>query len=139
MTNTAPDQHGFRPDHSTTSVLRQSTTDITMGFNQRKAPARTVCVAVDLMTILTRGVKSTPASRKALNCRHCCSASTLPTCLNQQNQSSGSAMLMTQLCRPHEHTPSQDIKDPNGLTAITGPMPKDLRSPHGHLTNIQQA
>ena len=32
----APDQHGFRPDHSTTSALLQMTTDITMVFNQRK-------------------------------------------------------------------------------------------------------
>ena len=29
----APDQHGFRPDHSTTSSLLQMTTDIAMGFN----------------------------------------------------------------------------------------------------------
>ena len=34
----APDQHGFRPDHSTTSALLQLTTDIAMGFNQRKPP-----------------------------------------------------------------------------------------------------
>ena len=32
----APDQHGFRPDHSTTTALLQMTTDIAMGFNQRK-------------------------------------------------------------------------------------------------------
>ena len=44
----APDQHGFRPDHSTTSTLLQMTTDIAMGFNQRKPPDRTICVAVDL-------------------------------------------------------------------------------------------
>ena len=44
----APDQPGFRPDHSTTSALLQLTTDIEMGFNQRKPPDRTVCVAVDL-------------------------------------------------------------------------------------------
>ena len=44
----APDQHGFRPDHSTTSALLQMTTDIAMGFNQRKPPNRTICVAVDL-------------------------------------------------------------------------------------------
>ena len=44
----APDQHGFRPYHSTTSALLQITTDITMGFNQRKPPDRTICVAVDL-------------------------------------------------------------------------------------------
>ena len=43
----APDQHGFRPDHSTTSALLQMTTDIAMGFNQRKPPDRTICVAVD--------------------------------------------------------------------------------------------
>ena len=44
----APDQHGFRREHSTTSALLQLTTDISMGFNQRKPPDRTVCVAVDL-------------------------------------------------------------------------------------------
>ena len=44
----APDQHGFRPDHSTTSALLQMTTDIAMGFNQRKPPDLTICVAVDL-------------------------------------------------------------------------------------------
>ena len=44
----SPDQHGFRPAHSTTSALLQLTTDIATGFNQRKPPDRTVCVAVDL-------------------------------------------------------------------------------------------
>ena len=44
----APDQHGFRQEHSTTSALLQLTSDIAMGFNQRKPPDRTVCVAVDL-------------------------------------------------------------------------------------------
>ena len=43
-----PDQHGFRPDHSTTSALLQMTPYIAMGFNQRKPPDRTICVAVDL-------------------------------------------------------------------------------------------
>ena len=37
-----------RPDHSTISALLQMTTDIAMGFNQRKPPDRTICVAVDL-------------------------------------------------------------------------------------------
>ena len=41
-------QHGFRREHSTTSDLLQLTTDIAVGFNQRKPPDRTVCVAVDL-------------------------------------------------------------------------------------------
>ena len=40
----AKDQHGFR--HSTTYALL--TTDIETGFNQRKPPHRTVCVAIDL-------------------------------------------------------------------------------------------
>ena len=44
----AHDQHGFRARHSTTSALLQLTTDIATGFNQRKPPERTVCVAVDL-------------------------------------------------------------------------------------------
>ena len=43
----AEDQHGFRPRHSTTSALLQLTTDIEPGFNQRKPPYRTVCVAID--------------------------------------------------------------------------------------------
>ena len=43
-----PDQYGFRPDHSTTSALLQFTTDIAIGFNQRKPPDRTICVAIDL-------------------------------------------------------------------------------------------
>ena len=44
----ADDQHGFRPGHSTTSALLQLTTDIATGFNQKKPPHRTVCVAVNL-------------------------------------------------------------------------------------------
>ena len=44
----AKDQHGFRPRHSTTSALLLLTTDIETGFNQRKPPNRTVCVAIDL-------------------------------------------------------------------------------------------
>ena len=45
----AQDQHGFRREHSPTSALQQLTTDIAVGFNQRKPPDRTVCVAVDLL------------------------------------------------------------------------------------------
>ena len=44
----ADGQHGFQPGHSTTSALIQLTTDIATGFNQKKPPPRTVCVAVDL-------------------------------------------------------------------------------------------
>ena len=44
----AQDQHGFRREHSTTSALLQLTTDTAVGFNQRKPPDQTVCVAVDL-------------------------------------------------------------------------------------------
>ena len=44
----APDQHSFRPDHSTASALLQMTTYIAMRFNQGKPPDRTICVAVDL-------------------------------------------------------------------------------------------
>ena len=42
-----PEHHGFRPDHSTTSALLQMTTDIAMGFNQRKPTDRTICGVVD--------------------------------------------------------------------------------------------
>ena len=44
----AKDQHGFIPRHSITSAILQLTTDIETGFNQRKPPYRTVCVAIDL-------------------------------------------------------------------------------------------
>ena len=44
----AQDQHGFRREHSTNSTLLPLTTDVTVGFNKRKPPDRTVCVAVDL-------------------------------------------------------------------------------------------
>ena len=44
----SPDQDGFRPDHPTTTALLQMTAYIAMGFNQRKPPDRTICVAVDL-------------------------------------------------------------------------------------------
>ena len=44
----AQDQHGFRREPSTTSALLQLTTDVAVGFNQRKPPDRTVCVAADL-------------------------------------------------------------------------------------------
>ena len=72
--NPVPNQHGFRPDHSTTLALLQLTTYIAMGFNLKKSTDRTVCVAVDLDTWLScylrgrqantcfRGVKS--AARK---------------------------------------------------------------------------
>ena len=46
--SSAKDQHGFRPTHWTPSVFLQLTTDIETGFNQRKPPHRTVCVAIDL-------------------------------------------------------------------------------------------
>ena len=45
------DQHGFRCEHSTTSALLQLTTDVAVGFNQRKPPDQTVCVAVDLSVV----------------------------------------------------------------------------------------
>ena len=48
----AKDQHDLRPRHATTSALLQLTTDIETGFNQRKPPHRTVCVAVDLKSLI---------------------------------------------------------------------------------------
>ena len=44
----ASDQHGFRTGHSTTSALLQLTSDVATGFNQRKPPHRTVCVAIGI-------------------------------------------------------------------------------------------
>ena len=44
----AQGQHNFRRENLTTSALLQLTTDVSVGFNQRKPPDRTVCVAVDL-------------------------------------------------------------------------------------------
>ena len=41
-------QHGFLPGHSTTSALLQLTSNDMTGFNQRKPPHRTICVAFDL-------------------------------------------------------------------------------------------
>ena len=61
----SPDQHGFRPAHSTTSALLQLTTDIATGFNQKKPPDRTVCVAVDLTAIskIARSTLPSPTTR----------------------------------------------------------------------------
>ena len=44
----AQNQYGFRREHSTSSTLLQLTTYIAVGFNQRKPPDRSVCVAVYL-------------------------------------------------------------------------------------------
>ena len=41
-------QHGFRPNHSTTSALLNLTNHITSGFNQKRPPHRTIMVAIDL-------------------------------------------------------------------------------------------
>ena len=76
----ASDQHGFRTGHSTTSALLQLTSYVATGFNQRKPPHRTVCVAVDLTAAFDtvdhnalfdqRQGYSTLAFRKARSC--CC-------------------------------------------------------------------
>ena len=42
------DQHGLQSRHSTTTALIKLTSDVTTGFNQRKPPHRTNCIAVDL-------------------------------------------------------------------------------------------
>ena len=49
---TAFDQLGFRHGHSITSALLQLTSNVATGFNQRKPPHRTICVAVDLTAAL---------------------------------------------------------------------------------------
>ena len=116
------------------------TTDIAMGFSQRKPPDRTICVDVDLLAAFdtvchtnllskinrsqhppppttarllscylrgrqartcfrcVKSTSSTTAFQKDPNCLHLCSASTYLTCRCQQNQSSGSATLITELC-----------------------------------------
>ena len=47
----AQEQNGFRREHSTTAALLQLTTDVAVGFNQRRPPDRIVCVAVDLSVV----------------------------------------------------------------------------------------
>ena len=75
----AQDQHGLRREHSTTSALLQLTTDIAVGFNQRKPPDRTVCVAVDLSAafdtdchkktvIKDQQISAPPATARWLSC-----------------------------------------------------------------------
>ena len=75
----AKDQHGFRPRHSTTSALLQLTTDIETGFNQRKPPHRTVCVAIysiavfdtvshDILISKIAGLSLSPAITRWLTC-----------------------------------------------------------------------
>jgi retron-type reverse transcriptase len=44
----ASHQHGFRPNHSTTSALTNLSNHIISGFNQKRPPHRTVMVALDL-------------------------------------------------------------------------------------------
>ena len=72
----AKDQHGFRPRHSTTSALLQLTAEIDTGFNQRKPPHRTVCVAIDLTaafdtvshaTLISK-IAGSPAITRWLSC-----------------------------------------------------------------------
>ena len=59
----AQDQHGFRREHSTTSALLQLTTDLAVGFNQRKPPDQTVCVAVDLLAAFDTVCHNNPLSK----------------------------------------------------------------------------
>ena len=44
----APTQHGFRPQHSTSTALLPLATRVASGFNQQKPPLRTATVAVDI-------------------------------------------------------------------------------------------
>ena len=59
----AQDQHGFRREHSTTSALLQLTTGVAVGFNQRKPPGQTVCVAVDLLAAFDTDCHNNPLSK----------------------------------------------------------------------------
>ena len=43
-----PHQHGFKPQHSTTTVLNNIVTTIAEGFNQKPPPSRTVLVSLDM-------------------------------------------------------------------------------------------
>jgi len=43
-----PHQHGFKPLHSTTTVLNNITNTIAEGFNQKPPPKRTVLVSLDM-------------------------------------------------------------------------------------------
>ena len=65
----AKDQHGFGPRHSTTSSLLQLTTDIETGFNQRKPPHRTMCVAIDLTAafVIQCGLSDRPCRPPSLD------------------------------------------------------------------------
>ena len=77
----AKDQHGFRPRHSNTSALLQLTTDIETGFNQRKPPHRTVCMAIDLTAAFDTVSHDTLISKivgSSLTARHHSMAVLLP-------------------------------------------------------------
>ena len=90
-------------------------------------PVKRVCYADDL-TIWATGIKSKQLSRGD----NCVPERLLPIdiCLK----------VISNILHPR-HAPSQGLPENThrGLTAITGPMPKDLRSPPGHLIIIQQA
>ena len=45
---TCPSQHGFKPRHSTASVLLPISATVVSGFNQRKPPSRTTAITVDI-------------------------------------------------------------------------------------------
>ena len=60
-------QHGFRPDHSTTSALLKMTTYIAMGFNERKPPDRTICVAIDLSAVKDQQITAPRATARWLS------------------------------------------------------------------------
>ena len=70
----AQDQHGFRREHSTTSALLQLTTDVAVGFNQRKPPDRTVCVAVDLSAAFDTVCHNNLLSKISATPGHCAMA-----------------------------------------------------------------
>ena len=86
----SPDQHGFRPAHSTTSALLKLTTDIVTDFNQRKPPHRTVWVTVNLTAAFDTVCHNTSAliSKIARSTQHHCmgfrSPDTCPRTADQQ-------------------------------------------------------
>ena len=145
-----PDQHGFRPDHTTTSAMLQMTTYIAMGFDQRKPPDRTICVAIDLSVafdtvchnnLLSKINRSQlpPATARWLSCY--LRGRQAKTCFRGVKSTSRKAN--TGVPQGSKLSPSLFsfyIANTHwGLAATAGSMSKDISSLPRHLPIIQQA